>query len=389
MLKEIPKKTVDFKLEIGPLNAYKNVKINLLSLKDTSKISSSKMQLSHPELKKEATVTHVNAFQVKKVDSLARKTSQGNPAFSPSLAKVQAAIEKASADTSSLRVFTDKRPFETKRSEPNQNFLLEIPQKNIVQHFEDLLITKTNQNVAVHLRKDTTAHTIVPAEQRFEGTVKAEASFNWMPGVLLVSLFTFSWIKMAYQKYVVQVVTSLVNYQASIRLLRDKNVLFRNMAFGLNFIFAINIGLFVFFLLQYQHLNQVYQNNFISVAIYSVGIIALYYFKALVCKLIGNVFMVKEQFAEYVHNIHLYNKNIGLFLFPVVIVFPYITNAQIKPVILYLGLSIIIGMSVLLIYRGFQIIMRNGVSTFYLILYLCAVEILPILLLIKYSYTSI
>jgi hypothetical protein len=348
-----------------------------------------KMQLPHPELKKESFPPKSETFQVKKVVSLLQKTSQSVLSTTAPISKLQSALATNSADTSSLRTFNENLPFQSKRAETGNNFLLDIPYKNISQHFDALTITKSHQNYWLSAKNNTRAHSEIQDEPGFKGNVKAEASLNWLPGILLLSLFTFSWIRMVYQKYVVQVVTSMLNYQASIRLLRGKNVLFRNMAFGLNFVFAINIGLFIFFFIQYYNLNQIYPAGFISVAIYSVGIIIIYTLKTLVCKLIGNIFMVKEQFAEYVHNIHLYNKNMGLFLFPIVIVFPYITSNQVKPVILYLGLTIIIVMSLLLIYRGFQIIMRNGVSTFYLILYLCAIEILPILLLIKYSYTLI
>lgn len=368
MFKEIPKLALDNSLEIGSLNTYSSVKINFLSHKDSGNMLQDSKQQINPELKKETNIVS-NAT---KSDTLLHKQN-----FTVSI-----------PDSSSIRVFKEKQPFLTKPGGLTQNFLLDIPQKDISQHFEDLLISKPKKNHPVMV-KDTAAHTSTQKVTGFEGNLRAEASLNWLPGILLLSLFIFSWIKILYQKYIVQIVAGTVNYQVSVRLLREKNVLFRNMAMGLNFIFTLNIGLFIYFLIQSFNLNQIESNSFLSVALYSLGILAFYNIKTFICKLIGNVFLVKEQIAEYVHNIHLYNKNTGLFLFPVVIIYPYITSSLIKPIVIYLGLIIIMGMTLLLVYRSFQIIMKNGVSLFYLILYLCAIEILPVLLLIKYSYTLI
>jgi len=383
----MPKKTVDFNLEVSPFTTSQNVTMEFLSVKDTSKIPSNVIQKSHSENIK------LDTSSAKKDFVLLKTNKSANNNFVQT-DKVQSAIN--TENYSSTRVYNEKLPFQTQRSEnfesPSGNFLLNIPGKNIFQQYNDVIFIQTSHSQTIQelqLKAIADKTSIVQEEKGFQGNLRTGTSLDWLPGILLLSLFIFSWIKMVYQKYLVQVITSLINYQVSIRLLREKNVLFRNMALGLNFVFSLNIGLFIFFYLQYHNLNQINSSNFISVLIYSSGVVVLYYIKTFACRLIGNLFMVKEQFGEYVHNIHLYNKNIGLFLIPIVVAFPYISSNQIKPVVLYFGLAMIIGMFLMLIYRGFQIIIRNGVSTFYLILYLCAVEILPILLLIKYSYTLI
>jgi hypothetical protein len=308
--------------------------------------------------------------------------------------KVKAMIPKKEIivnpeDTSSTIIYNEILPYQHVRSLTdglyNENFLLSIPSKSLVQHTDSTLSALLISKVAL-----ITEERQVLTEQKnyMEGAVRNESSVNWLPGVLILSFFVFSWVKMLYQKYVIQVITSSVNYQASIRLLRERNVLFRNMAVGLNFVFAINVGLFILFLIQFFGLKQVHQDNFISVVIYSLAVTLLYNIKTFFCKLVGYIFMVREEFSEYIHNIHLFNKNIGLLLFPIVIVFPYI-NDFFKPFVFYLGISVVILMLVLRTFRGIQIIMRKGVSTFYLILYLCAVEILPVLLLVKISRSLI
>jgi hypothetical protein len=389
MLKGITTKNIDYSTEFVPFTTFTSVTVNSLSLQDTSKIEKTKAEPSQNQiiLPKTGIAAEKYADSIFARNALREKLIKAKELklySRPSITNIPVAV-----DTNSTNVANTSGIFRAKETSKDLsgNFLLNIAHKNISQQFDTSLLPKSNiQNQNIDSKaKSLTVHKTTG----FEGNIRKDASLDWLPIVLLVSLFIFSWIKLLYQKYVVQVVASIVNYQVSVRLLRERNVLFRNMAIGLNLVFAINAGIFIFYIFQYNELKQFIDIKFLNVLIYSAGVIILYNAKTLICRMLGNIFMVKEQFSEYIHNIHLYNKNVGLFLFPVIILFPYIANDKIKPFVIYFGISIIVGMSLLLVYRGFQIIMRNGVSIFYLILYLCAVEILPVLLLIKYSYTLI
>jgi Domain of unknown function (DUF4271) len=272
----------------------------------------------------------------------------------------------------------------------NENFLANMADKNISQHFDTTLLSKFGV-----VKKIKTAKVIpiektkpVPVISGLNGKLRVNDYMNWVPLILLMSLFAFALIKIQYKRYVDQVITSLINYQVSLRLLRERNVLFRNMSLGMNLVFGLNLGLFIYFILQNFGVKQQFSDKFLNVLLYSGGLILLYMVKSFTCRMIGFLFKVQSEFIEYVHNINLFNKNIGLFLFPVVIAFPYI-NENIQPFVIYLGISILVIMVFLRTVRSIQIIMRKGVSLFYLILYLCAIEILPVLLVVKYSATLV
>lgn len=287
-----------------------------------------------------------------------------------------------------------------------ENFLLGIPTKNLsefqnfspVQFKDTLALVGHDTLKSIHpkdssilLPKMVTASKSIPVimkPQGIDGTLRSESSLNWLVGLLLISLFVFSWMKILYQKYMVQEIVSLINYQASLRLQREKNILFKNLSIGLSVVFSINMGLFIYFLISYFHLTNLFQSEFYSVLFYCFAVAAFYSVKSLLCHTIGYLFLSQSKFSEYIHNITVFNKNTGLFLFPIVVMFPYVAE-QIKPVVLYTGIVLLLGIFILRILRGFQIILHQGVSTFYLILYLCAVEILPILLIVKYSSTLI
>jgi hypothetical protein len=222
----------------------------------------------------------------------------------------------------------------------------------------------------------------------FQGKEKIHSSLNWFTIAIVTSLFIFAFIKNLYNKYILQIVTSLVDYQVANRLYRERNVLFRNVSYGLHAIFYINAGLFVNYIFETFHIQQLFDKTIENIVINCFVILLIYNIKSAINKLIGYSFLVQEEFSEYIHNVNLFNKNAGLFLFPIIIAYPFV-HGNIKPIILTIGIIIFSIIILLRFYRGFQIIMRKGASVFYLILYLCTIEILPVILLVKLTSTLI
>lgn len=351
-----------------PFSTFHSVKENLFTLQDT-------VNTNHATPVQPANTQVVRQTFIVKPEAVTPKTV--NP-----------------EDTSANRIYKQTLPFEAPRTLEDEayseNFMLGIPEKTVSAKYKFQLqgtdTSAVSNTKTVQEKKDTTITIIPKTESGLEGS-RRNMSIDWVPGFLLVSLFIFAWIKILYQKYIVQVITSVLNYQTATRLLRERNILFQNMALGLNFVFAINTGLFLYYLIQYFN-PQFNMGQVITVFSLAVSIIIFYNVKTFFCRLLGNIFQIKEEFAEYVHNINLYNKNVGLFLFPIVVSFPYI-GIEYKTLLVYTGILIIGGLYILRIIRGVQIILRKGASIFYLILYLCAVEFLPVILLVKFSLTLV
>lgn len=115
----------------------------------------------------------------------------------------------------------------------------------------------------------------------------------------------------------------------------------------------------------------------------SVIILCVYLVKIIATRILGNIFEVKEASSEYVYNILLFNKTIGLILFPVCLLLAY--ARQIPPEILvWTG---IVSWCLILVYRLLRVILigfsNSSVSFFYIILYLCTLEIIPFIVILK------
>lgn len=114
-----------------------------------------------------------------------------------------------------------------------------------------------------------------------------------------------------------------------------------------------------------------------------VAIISAYIIKIVSTSVIGFLFEMRESAQEYIYNIILFNKTVGLVLFPIVLCLSY---AQQIPQKWLVGAGIGCW-AIVLIYRLLRLsvigLAVRRVSLFYIILYLCTLEILPFVILVK------
>ena len=115
-----------------------------------------------------------------------------------------------------------------------------------------------------------------------------------------------------------------------------------------------------------------------------LGILFLVYLvKIIATKILGAIFQIKETASEYVYNILLFNKAIGLILFPICLLIAY--GRQFSPETLIWAGSIL--WALMLTYRLLRAFLlgipNSSVFPFYIILYLCTLEIIPFILIVK------
>ncbi len=227
-----------------------------------------------------------------------------------------------------------------------------------------------------------TSEVLLPEKGLLKDSGK-EYHYDWVLIVLLVSLGLFAWLRLFYNRLFKPVLISLLDYRESLKLFRDHSALFDRFSFFLNLLFYVNSGLFFFFVLKHYGIDIPVQNPFLIFVAVTVAMVLIYAGRYIICRLTGFISLSQNVFSEYTHNIFIINKNIGLFLFPLVIGIPYLPEG-IVPFLIYGGL-LLVGMGYMIrLWRAFQIFILNGFSIFYLILYLCALEFVPITVAVKY-----
>jgi hypothetical protein len=122
------------------------------------------------------------------------------------------------------------------------------------------------------------------------------------------------------------------------------------------------------------------------IALYSTlitAIIVMYLLKIALIRISGFIFKTGKEASEYISAIFLFINILGLFLLPVVICLAFIEKADPR-IFIYTGYFIIGSFLCLRLLKGLVIgFGSNRVSKFYLFLYLCTLEIIPFVILIK------
>ena len=207
-------------------------------------------------------------------------------------------------------------------------------------------------------------------------------STDWMLSVIIFSLILFSWIRVGYSRFYRNAIKASYNYFTARRILEEANVTRSRVFYFMNLLFFVNISLFLSQYFNYNHISFFNLNGILLFFSIFVIIILLYLAKSLFLYLLDFIFLTKGGFSSYVFTVFLYNKMIGFILLPIVSFLPFVP-AHVTLWLFVAGALIIIILYVIRIFKGIQLCFKNRLSIFYMILYLCALEILPVMILFK------
>jgi hypothetical protein len=207
--------------------------------------------------------------------------------------------------------------------------------------------------------------------------------------LLIISSFVLiASIKALFNKYLSQLFRAIISYSEAYKLYRDYNVIIDRVYFLLNFNFIITGSLFGFFLLKLLKPAKIFDLNLTVLLLCSVFILCIFFSRYLLNKFIGFILDQKQAFDEFLHSNLLYYKVAGLFLLPVSSFLALIAEKYHFTFILT-GIIIIFIIYTISIFRATTIMLKKGILLFYWILYLCTIEILPLLLLYKFFNTVV
>ncbi|QES89983.1 DUF4271 domain-containing protein [Rhizosphaericola mali] len=122
----------------------------------------------------------------------------------------------------------------------------------------------------------------------------------------------------------------------------------------------------------------------------TLGLAGIYFVKFVTISLSGYIFNAKEDAGTYANIVFQINKIIGFISLPFILIFAFVGNPNLDHNLLTIGAIILVA---LLIYRyiiSFSLIAKNlQLNAFHFFLYLCTVEIIPILVLYKLFFNDL
>jgi hypothetical protein len=151
---------------------------------------------------------------------------------------------------------------------------------------------------------------------------------------------------------------------------------------GLLLLFCSTFGLFLYMFASYRNVYYSVSGMRLFGAL-SILILSLSALKFIVLKLIGFLFDINTIVNEYITTLYLTYFNIAFVFLPLIVCFSLI-SASLIPVLLATGLVLIVVIFVWIYLRSSVNIISNfRFHKFYLFIYLCALEICPVLILVK------
>jgi hypothetical protein len=206
---------------------------------------------------------------------------------------------------------------------------------------------------------------------------------DWIILIILIVLYLFSLVRKFSRNVWLGVTRFFLFRGINDPSSRDMGGLFQWESTLKNLVSFLTIGLFAYSAASYNNIIPSAITGIIFWLACVAIVILVVTLRHIICIITGSICGQKELFRDYLHGIYQHYRFSALFLFFIVILMSYTTifpaNSYFPEVIVVLGIFYMIRIIRLLI-----IFLNRNISIFYLILYLCTLEFLPVLISVKY-----
>jgi hypothetical protein len=224
-----------------------------------------------------------------------------------------------------------------------------------------------------HLLKPSTAHAVL----------RENVTPDWFFPIIILVLAILAWIRAYYSRFFSQMIQAFMNSNLANQIVRDENIFIQRASVYLSIIFNL-IGALLLYLLSMHygwHLGGI-GSGFNRFLLFLIIVTSAYALKFLILKTCGWLFEQEREMATYIFHIFLINNLLGIILLPFILLLAYNESVSstwlVIPPLLFAGLAFLWR-----IFRGMQIGISGNSSPLYLFLYLCTLEIAPLMVLIR------
>lgn len=205
---------------------------------------------------------------------------------------------------------------------------------------------------------------------------------TWVLAVIISLILFFAILKNAFSKELGAIVQSFYNNRTLNQINKEDN-LFSSWPFlFLYLLFGLTIGMFLYISGKYFQLEYNYK-GFEWFLVLSALVIGLFTLKIIVLKILGFFFGIQKLVKEYVTILYLSYFNSALIFLPLILAYSLTPN-RFAGIFSYVAiLCIILIFAIQFLRAGTNVLSNYHFSKFYLFIYLCALEICPVLILIK------
>jgi len=212
--------------------------------------------------------------------------------------------------------------------------------------------------------------------------ITRESIPDWYFIAILIVLSAFASARIFYGKFLHSVWVSSYSFQLAGKTYKDRGIVQRRFEIGLDLMYLVNASLFVYLLNSYFDPGIIEIEGAWVVLMSFAVLTTLIFLRILTMRLISLIFLQSDLFLGFLYHYFIFSKVTGMVLLPFILAIPY-THGKIHEVLIFTGISLIFIIQIIRLFRVFIYVIKNVVLLYYLILYLCILEILPLLVIIK------
>ena len=196
----------------------------------------------------------------------------------------------------------------------------------------------------------------------------------------------FVLVRLVFRKYMSNLFSVFFGVSLKQKQIREQLLISPLPSLLLNIFFLIAGGIYISFLFDYFQFN-VAPNKWYLILYSTIALVLIYTGKLLMLKLMGWIFNIRVATDTYIFVVFMVNKIMGIFLAPFLMLLTF-SSPGIVAVFTVLSFAMI---AILFAYRyiiAYSPVQKEiKVNRFHFILYLCAFEIIPLILLYKVLVT--
>ncbi len=163
----------------------------------------------------------------------------------------------------------------------------------------------------------------------------------------------------------------------------DTGELFHWQSTIFNLVSFLNLSLFVYSALSYYDLIPSTIREFTFWLILLLILVSSVTIRHIICYITGEISGERLAFSEYIITIYQFYRFLAFILFLITILLSYTAYLPVKSLFIS-GFIVVSCLYLFRLIKLFYIFLNRNISILYLILYLCALEFLPVVVLIKY-----
>lgn len=216
-----------------------------------------------------------------------------------------------------------------------------------------------------------------------ETSLRTVEPMYWQTIVLTLSFVLFILVKVLNPKKTQQVLASLFSIQIAKELYREDYKLNKRVTLILSIVFVLVFSFLLQILNKYFGLILLDKTYLIQYLFFVGLIIGMYVVKFSFSSILAYISNNQELEKEYRFTIMVFNQVFALVILPLVILLQY--SQLPSEWLMYLSIILTVAFYFFRLYRGFVIsALEQNLGFMYIFLYFCALEILPLLILIKF-----